>query len=68
MLRTFRYLILLILISAGYYLFISEYSSLSEKDFLEKEIVRKDIVEDDEEIVQEIKKEDITVHLLVLMQ
>ena len=59
MLRTFRYLILLILISAGYYLFISEYSSLSEKDFLEKEIVRKDIVEDDEEIIQEIKKEDI---------
>ena len=59
MLRAFRYLILLILISAGYYFFISEYSSLSEKDFLEKEIVRKDIVEDDEEIVQEIKKEDI---------
>ena len=35
MLRTFRYLILLILISAGYYLFISGHFNLLEKNDLD---------------------------------
>ena len=54
-----RYLILISLISSGYYLFISEYFNLSEKNFLEKEIIKKEIVEDEEKKIQEIKKKEI---------
>ena len=58
MFRILRYLILIILISSGYYLFISEYFDLSDKKSLESEIVKKEIVEDKEEIIIK-KKEDL---------
>ena len=58
MFRILRYLILISLISSGYYLFISEYFHLSEKDSLETEIVKKEKVEDKKEIIQE-KKEKV---------
>jgi len=57
--RVLRYLILITLISSGYYLFIFEYSNLSDKRFLYKEVIKKEIVEDKEEIIKE-KKEGIT--------
>ncbi len=57
MFRILRYLILISLISSGYYLFISEYFNISEKNFLEKEIVNNEIVEDKKEIIQENKEE-----------
>ena len=57
MFRILRYLILISLISSGYYLFISEYFHLSEKDSLETEIVKKEKVEDKKEIIQEKKEE-----------
>ena len=53
MFRILRYLILISLISSGYYLFISEYFQLSGKISLETEIVKKEIVEDKKEIIQE---------------
>ena len=56
MFRILRYLILISLISSGYYLFISEYFHLSEKDSLETEIVKKEKVEDKKEIIQEKKE------------
>ena len=56
MFRILRYLILISLISSGYYLFISEYFNLSEKNFLEKEIVKNEIVKDKKEIIQEKKR------------
>ncbi len=55
MFRILRYLILISLISSGYYIFISEYFQLSEKNILEKEIVKKEILEDKKEIIQEKK-------------
>ncbi len=55
MFRILRYLILISLISSGYYIFISKYFQLSEKNILEKEIVKKEIVEDKKEIIQEKK-------------
>ena len=58
MLRILRYLILIFLISSGYYLFISEYFDISEKNIVEKEIIKKEILEDKKEIIQE-KKEEI---------
>ena len=58
MFRILRYLILISLISAGYYLFISEYINISEKYIFEEEIIKKEIVEDKKEIIQE-KKEDV---------
>ena len=57
MFRILSYLILISLISSGYYLFISEYSNLSERNFLEREIVKNEIVEDKKEIIQEKKEE-----------
>ena len=57
MFRILRYLILISLISSGYYLFISEYFDLSEKNSLETEIIKKEIVEDKKEIIQEKKEE-----------
>ena len=57
MFRILKYLILISLISSGYYLFISEYSNLSERNFLEREIVKNEIVEDKKEIIQEKKEE-----------
>ena len=57
MFRILKYLILISLISSGYYLFISEYSNLSERNFLEREIVKNEIVEDKKEIFQEKKEE-----------
>ena len=56
MFRILRYLILISLISSGYYIFIFEYFQLSEKNILEKQIVKKEIVEDKKEIIQEKKK------------
>ena len=53
MFRILRYLILISLISSGYYLFLFEYFKLFEKNFLEKEIVKKEIVEDGDVIIQE---------------
>ena len=46
MFRILRYLILISLISSGYYLFISEFFHLSKKDSLETVIVKKEKVED----------------------
>ena len=40
-------------------MFLFEYFSLSEKNFFEKEIVKKEIIEDEEEITQEIEKKDV---------
>ena len=57
MFRILSYLILISLISSGYYLFISEYSNLSERNFLEREIVKNEIVEDKKGIIQEKKEE-----------
>ena len=45
MFRILKYLFLISLISSGYYLLISEYFNISEKKFLEREIVKKAIVE-----------------------
>ncbi len=42
---------------SGYYLFIFEYFNLSEKNFLEREIVKTKIIEDKKEIIQEKKEE-----------
>ena len=57
MFRILRYLILISLISSGYYLFISEYLNISEKYIFEEEIIKKEIVEDKKEIIQEKKEE-----------
>ena len=59
MFRILRYLILISLITSGYYLFIFEYSNISEKYIFEEKIIKKEIVEDKKEIIQE-KKEEIT--------
>ena len=59
MFRILRYLILISLISSGYYLFISEYSNISEKYIFEEEIIKKEIVEDKKEIIQEKKEEEV---------
>ncbi len=58
-----RYPILITLISSGYYLFISEYFNMLDKSFLEKEILKKKIIENKEEIIQE-KKADITTPII----
>ena len=60
MFRILRYLILISLISSGYYLFISEYLNISEKYIFEEEIIKKEIVEDKKEIIQE-KKEEVAI-------
>jgi len=57
--RILRYFILISLISSGYYFFISEYLKISKNFFLEKEIVKKEIVEEKKETIQE-KKEEAT--------
>ena len=54
MFRILRYLILISLISSGYYLFISENFHLSEKKSLETEIVKKEKVEDKKETNNQI--------------
>ncbi len=59
MFKILRYLILISLISSGYYLFISEYLNLSEKYIFEEEIIKKEIVEDKKEIIQENKEEEV---------
>ena len=46
MFRILRYLILISLISSGYYLFIYEYLNISEKYIFEEEIIKKEKVED----------------------
>jgi len=58
--RIIRYLILISLISSGYYLFISEYVKISEKYIFEEEIIKKEIIEDKIEIIQE-KKEEVAI-------
>ena len=60
MFRILRYLILISLISSGYYLFITEYLNISEKYIFEEEIIKKEIVEDKKEIIQEKKEEVAT--------
>ena len=60
MFKILRYLILISLISSGYYLFISEYLNISEKYIFEEEIIKKEIVEDKKEIIQEKKEEVAT--------
>ena len=60
MFRILRYLILISLISSGYYLFISEYLNISKKYIFEEEIINKEIVEDKKEIIQEKKEEVAT--------
>ena len=37
------------LISSGYYLFISEYFNISEKNFLDREIVNNEIIEEEKD-------------------
>ena len=59
MFRILRYLILISLISSGYYLFISEYFNISGKYIFEEEIIKKEIVEDKKEIIQEKKEEEV---------
>jgi len=56
--RVLRYLILISFISSGYYLFFFEYFYSLDKNFLEKKIVKKEIVEDKKEIIQEKEKEE----------
>ncbi len=52
MFRILGYLILIFLISSGYYLFISEYLNISEKYIFDEEIIKK-------EIIQEKKEEEV---------
>ena len=59
MFRILRYLILISLISSGYYLFVSEYLNISEKYIFEEKIIKKEIVEDKKEIIQEKKEEEV---------
>ncbi len=59
MFRILRYLILVSLVSSGYYIIISEYFQLSEKYIFEEEIIKKEIVEDKKEIIQEKKEEEV---------
>ena len=56
MFRILRYLILISLISSGYYLFISEYFKYIREIYFREEIIKKEIVEDKKEIIQEKKK------------
>jgi len=56
--KILRYLILISLISAGYYLFLSEYFNLPGKKFLNEDIIKKVIVEDIKKVQE--KKENIT--------
>ncbi len=56
MFKILRYIILISLISLGYYLFILEFFKLSKKIYLDKEIVKEEIIENKEESVQENKK------------
>ncbi len=56
MFRILRFLILISLISSGYYLFIFEYSNISEKYIFEDKIIKKEIVKDEKEIIQEKKE------------
>ena len=63
MFRIVSYLILISLISSGYYLFIFEYSNISEKYIFEEKIIKKEIVEDKKEIIQEKKEEKATANI-----
>ena len=56
MFKILRYLILISLISAGYYLFLSEYFNLSDKKFLNEDIIKKVIVEDRKKIQEKKRK------------
>jgi len=57
--RILRYLILISLISSGYYLFYFEYFYLLDKNFLDKGIVKKEIAENKKEIIQEKEEEEV---------
>ena len=59
MFRILRYLILISLISSGYYLFYFEYFYLLDKNFLDKGIVKKEIAENKKEIIQEKEEEEV---------
>ncbi len=59
MFRILRYVILISLISSGYYLFISEYLNITEKYIFEEKIIKKEIAEDKKEIIQEKKEEEV---------
>jgi len=56
--RILRYLILIFIISAGYYFFISEYFYLLDKNFLQKKIVNKETIENNDEKI-DLKEEVI---------
>ena len=58
MFRILRYLILIFIISAGYYFFISEYFYLLDKNFLQKKIVNKETIENNDEKI-DLKEEVI---------
>ena len=64
MFRILGYLILISLISSGYYLFIFEYFNLSEKKFLESEIIKNEIVEDKNSFINSIFKKKYTSALM----
>jgi len=61
--KILRYLILISLISSGYYLLISEYLNISQKNISEEKIIKKDIVENKIEIIQEKKDEVVSVNI-----
>ncbi len=63
MFKILRYLFLVSLISLGYYLFVSEYFNLSKKNFLEREIVKKKLVEDKNEIIQQKKEKVVSTNI-----
>ena len=58
MIRILRYLIIITLVSVGYYIFIYEYFYLLDDISIEKEITKKETVENKKEIIEE-KKENI---------
>ena len=59
MFKILRYLILISLISSGYYLFFSEYLNISGEYIFEEEIIKKEVLDDKKEIIQEKKEEEV---------
>ncbi len=63
MFRILRYLILIVFISVGYYFFISEYLKLFDNKYLDKEVVKKEILEEKKEIIVETKDAKISTNI-----
>lgn len=63
MFRILRYLILIVFISVGYYFFISEYLKLFDNEYLDKEVVKKEILEEKKEIIVETKDGKISTNI-----